>query len=89
MYVWTYVHVYTYICIYILKGILEEADDVLVNVNITEAEKAIRNVNLKKKKADYDPYEEIDIEEVIDNYILHFLHVVSSICSYIATRYCP
>ena len=54
-------------------GILEEADDVLLNVNITEAENAVRNVNLKKRKADYDPYEEIDIEEVIDIYIYIFI----------------
>ena len=36
----------------------------LVNVNIIETENAARNIVLRKKKTTYDPYEEIDIEEV-------------------------
>ena len=34
----------------------------LVNVNLLDNEHAARNVDLKRKKADYDPYEEMDEE---------------------------
>ena len=44
-------------------GVLEEAPDVLVNVNIIEAEKAAENIELRKKKTGYNPYEE-EVEEV-------------------------
>ncbi|XP_030637814.1 U4/U6.U5 tri-snRNP-associated protein 1 [Chanos chanos] len=46
------------------KGVLEESEDVLVNVNLVDREKAEKNVELKKKKPDYKPYEE---EESIDD----------------------
>ncbi|KAG8437856.1 hypothetical protein GDO86_008524, partial [Hymenochirus boettgeri] len=47
------------------KGVLDEDDsDVLVNVNILDKEKAEKNVELKKKKPDYKPYEE---EESVDD----------------------
>jgi U4/U6.U5 tri-snRNP-associated protein 1 len=44
-------------------GVLEEADDVLVNTNMLEAEHAARNIDIRKKKRDYDPYEEMEEEE--------------------------
>ncbi|KAM4722018.1 U4/U6.U5 tri-snRNP-associated protein 1 [Rhinophrynus dorsalis] len=41
------------------KAILDEDDsDVLVNVNMLDREKAEKNVEMKKKKPDYKPYEE-------------------------------
>nr|XP_033811022.1 U4/U6.U5 tri-snRNP-associated protein 1 [Geotrypetes seraphini] len=41
------------------KGVLdEEGSDVLLNVNLVDNEKARRNVELKKKKPEYKPYEE-------------------------------
>ncbi|XP_038643397.1 U4/U6.U5 tri-snRNP-associated protein 1 [Scyliorhinus canicula] len=46
------------------KGVLDEEDDILVNVNILDKERANKNVELKKKKPDYKPYEE---EESIDD----------------------
>ncbi|XP_078058913.1 U4/U6.U5 tri-snRNP-associated protein 1 [Mustelus asterias] len=46
------------------KGVLDEEDDVLVNVNILDKERATKNVEQKKKKPDYKPYEE---EESIDD----------------------
>uniref|UniRef100_A0AAY4A0B3 U4/U6.U5 tri-snRNP-associated protein 1 n=1 Tax=Denticeps clupeoides TaxID=299321 RepID=A0AAY4A0B3_9TELE len=46
------------------KGVLDEEEDVLVNVNILDKEKADKNVELKKKKPDYKPYEE---EETVDD----------------------
>eukprot|EP00061_Rhincodon_typus_P010817 g35387.t1 len=46
------------------KGVLDEEDDVLVNVNILDKERADKNVEHKKKKPDYKPYEE---EESVDD----------------------
>ncbi|XP_029360713.1 U4/U6.U5 tri-snRNP-associated protein 1 [Echeneis naucrates] len=48
------------------KGVLEEEEDVLVNVGIEDKEKAEKNVELKKKKPDYKPYEE---EESVDDMV--------------------
>ncbi|XP_019958667.2 U4/U6.U5 tri-snRNP-associated protein 1 [Paralichthys olivaceus] len=48
------------------KGVLEEEEDVLVNVGLVDKEKAEKNVELKKKKPDYKPYEE---EESVDDMI--------------------
>ncbi|CAL8330516.1 unnamed protein product [Merluccius merluccius] len=48
------------------KGVLEEEEDVLVNVNMIDREKAEKNVELKKKKPDYKPYEE---EESVDDMV--------------------
>ena len=42
------------------KGVLDEEDDALVNVNIIDQEKAAKNVENKKKKPAYKPYEEFD-----------------------------
>ena len=43
------------------KYVLDEAeDDVLVNVNIIDEEKAKKNVENKKKKPAYKPYDEFD-----------------------------
>nr|XP_020665929.1 U4/U6.U5 tri-snRNP-associated protein 1 [Pogona vitticeps] len=50
------------------KGVLEEeGGDVLVNVNIVDQEKAKKNVELRKKKPDYKPYEE---EESVDDMVM-------------------
>ncbi|XP_022594066.1 U4/U6.U5 tri-snRNP-associated protein 1 [Seriola dumerili] len=48
------------------KGVLEEEEDVLVNVGLVDKEKADKNVELKKKKPDYKPYEE---EESVDDMV--------------------
>lgn len=48
-------------------GVLEEEEDVLVNVGLIDKEKAEKNVELKKKKPDYKPYEE---EESVDDMIV-------------------
>ncbi|KAL3996669.1 integrin alpha M [Sarotherodon galilaeus] len=48
------------------KGVLEEEEDVLVNVGLVDKEKAEKNVELKKKKPDYKPYEE---EESVDDMV--------------------
>ncbi|XP_054847838.1 U4/U6.U5 tri-snRNP-associated protein 1 isoform X2 [Eublepharis macularius] len=51
------------------KGVLEEeGGDVLVNVNIVDKEKAKKNVELRKKKAEYKPYEE---EESVDDMVVY------------------
>ncbi|XP_073514547.1 U4/U6.U5 tri-snRNP-associated protein 1 [Phyllobates terribilis] len=50
------------------KGVLDEDDsDVLVNVNMIDKEKADKNVELKKKRPDYKPYEE---EESVDDMVM-------------------
>ncbi|XP_064397801.1 U4/U6.U5 tri-snRNP-associated protein 1-like [Halichondria panicea] len=41
------------------SGVLEEMDDVLVNVNIVDAEKAAKNVE-NKKKTRQNPYDEVE-----------------------------
>ncbi|XP_008314817.1 U4/U6.U5 tri-snRNP-associated protein 1 [Cynoglossus semilaevis] len=48
------------------KGVLEEKEDVLVNVGLVDKEKAEKNIELKKKKPDYKPYEE---EESVDDMV--------------------
>lgn len=48
------------------KGVLDEEEDELVNVEIVDKEKAEKNVELKKKKPDYKPYEE---EESVDDMV--------------------
>lgn len=47
-------------------GVLDEEDDVLVNVGMVDKEKADKNVELKKKKPDYKPYDE---EETVDDMV--------------------
>uniref|UniRef100_A0A9J8DKH2 Spliceosome associated factor 1, recruiter of U4/U6.U5 tri-snRNP n=1 Tax=Cyprinus carpio carpio TaxID=630221 RepID=A0A9J8DKH2_CYPCA len=49
------------------KGVLEEEEDVLVNVGLVDKEKAEKNVELKKKKPDYKPYEE---DESVDDMVV-------------------
>ncbi|XP_037106772.1 U4/U6.U5 tri-snRNP-associated protein 1 [Syngnathus acus] len=48
------------------KGVLEEKEDVLENVGLVDKEKADKNVELKKKKPDYKPYEE---DESVDDMV--------------------
>lgn len=57
------------------KGVLEEEEDVLVNVALLDKEKAEKNVELKKKKPDYKPYEE---EESVDDMVTFRPHGVLS-----------
>ena len=45
------------------EGVLEEDDDTLINVNIIDEEKAAKNIENKKKKPDYKPYDESDMDE--------------------------
>ena len=47
------------------KGILDEDDDddVLVNVNIEDDERADKNVDNKKKKPNYTPYDQPELDE--------------------------
>ncbi|XP_049636115.1 U4/U6.U5 tri-snRNP-associated protein 1 isoform X2 [Suncus etruscus] len=47
------------------KGVLQEEEDVLVNVNLIDKERAEKNVELRKKKPDYLPYTEE--EETVDS----------------------
>uniref|UniRef100_A0A8C2I0M4 Spliceosome associated factor 1, recruiter of U4/U6.U5 tri-snRNP n=1 Tax=Cyprinus carpio TaxID=7962 RepID=A0A8C2I0M4_CYPCA len=48
------------------KGVLEEEEDVLVNVGRVDREKAEKNVELKKKKPDYKPYEEeVSVDDMV------------------------
>lgn len=48
------------------KGVLDEEEDVLVNVGLVDKEKAEKNVELRKKKPDYNPYDE---EESVDDMV--------------------
>lgn len=57
------------------KGVLEEEEDVLVNVGLVDKEKAEKNVELKKKKPDYKPYEE---EESVDDMVTFKRHSILS-----------
>ncbi|XP_047434467.1 U4/U6.U5 tri-snRNP-associated protein 1 [Mugil cephalus] len=57
------------------KGVLEEEEDVLVNVGLVDKEKAEKNVELKKKKPDYKPYDE---EESVDDMVNFKSHSVLS-----------
>lgn len=57
------------------KGVLEEEEDVLVNVGLVDKEKAEKNVELKKKKPDYKPYEE---DESVDDMVAFKSHSVLS-----------
>ncbi|XP_060912544.1 U4/U6.U5 tri-snRNP-associated protein 1 [Labrus mixtus] len=57
------------------KGVLEEEEDVLVNVGMVDKEKAEKNVELKKKKPEYKPYEE---EESVDDMVTFKSHSVLS-----------
>ncbi|XP_040042112.1 U4/U6.U5 tri-snRNP-associated protein 1 [Gasterosteus aculeatus] len=57
------------------KGVLEEEEDVLVNVGLVDKEKADKNVELKKKKPDYKPYDE---EENVDDMVTVKPHGVLS-----------
>ncbi|GFY78125.1 hypothetical protein TNIN_62102 [Trichonephila inaurata madagascariensis] len=45
------------------KGVLDEEEDVLENVNIIDNERYAKNVENKKKKPDYKPYEEPEYDE--------------------------
>lgn len=46
------------------KGVLdEEEEETLVNVNMMDDERAEKNIELRKKKPDYNPYDEADVDE--------------------------
>lgn len=58
----------------------EEEGDTLINVNIVDDEKAEKNVELKKKKPDYNPYDAGDVDEygmVIHVFLYMFIHIHS------------
>ena len=48
-----------------VSGVLDEEDndDTLVNVNMIDDERATTNVENKKKKPDYKPYDEPEFDE--------------------------
>lgn len=48
---------------WVILGVLDEDEDVLENVNIVDLEKSVKNVENKKKKPDYRPYEEPEFDE--------------------------
>ena len=45
------------------KGVLEDGDDVLVNVNIVDDEKALQNIENKKNKPVYNPYDDQEFDD--------------------------
>ncbi|KAH8027602.1 hypothetical protein HPB51_007152 [Rhipicephalus microplus] len=45
------------------SSVLDEGDDVLENVNLVEAEKAERNVENRKGKPGYQPYDDTEVDE--------------------------
>ena len=45
------------------KGVLEEKEDVLVNTNMLDDEAAEENTENRKKKADYNPYEDAEYDD--------------------------
>ena len=49
----------------IFLGVLDDEDDpeTLINVNMVDAEKALRNVENRKKKPDYNPYDDAEEDE--------------------------
>lgn len=45
------------------QGVLDEDDDVLVNVNMIDDERYKKNIDNKKKKTAYNPYEDSEFDE--------------------------
>ncbi|XP_057652687.1 U4/U6.U5 tri-snRNP-associated protein 1 isoform X2 [Diorhabda carinulata] len=45
------------------KGVLEEDEDILQNVNMIDNERYKKNIENKKKKAEYNPYEDSEFDE--------------------------
>ncbi|XP_077537115.1 U4/U6.U5 tri-snRNP-associated protein 1 [Haemaphysalis longicornis] len=45
------------------QAVLDEGDDVLENVNLVDSEKAERNVENRKGKPGYQPYEDTEVDE--------------------------
>lgn len=45
------------------KGVLDEKEDILVNVNMVDDEAAEVNIENSKKKLDYNPYEDLEYDE--------------------------
>lgn len=46
------------------KGVLQEEEDVLVNVNLLDKERAEKNVELRKKRPDYLPYADESVDDL-------------------------
>jgi U4/U6.U5 tri-snRNP-associated protein 1 len=44
--------------------VLDESEDVLMNINMVESEKAAKNVELKKGKPTYNPYDDEEVDEL-------------------------
>lgn len=69
----------------------EEEDDVLINVNIVDDERAEKNVENKKKKPDYKPYDEPQFDEygMVCCYLFLVLDptcILRSVC--MSSRFC-
>ena len=45
------------------KGVLDEGDETLINVNMLDDERYAKNIENKKKKPDYKPYEDDEYDE--------------------------
>jgi U4/U6.U5 tri-snRNP-associated protein 1 len=61
--------------VFFLSEVLaEDGDDVLMNINIMDDEAAKRNLDNKKKRPDYNPY---DVEEVDEYGMLKEKEVLS------------
>ena len=45
------------------EGVLDESEDTLLNPNLVEVEKASKNVEMKKGKPGYNPYEDEEVDE--------------------------
>jgi len=66
-------------------GVLDEEDDVLMNVNIVDSEKAVKNVENKKnaRANPYDQQEEMDEFGNVSCHKLFSLSIISYTCTYI------
>lgn len=55
---------------------LDEDEDALVNVNIADDERAAKFVELRKKRPDYNPYDDFDEDgNVTANLYTHFYYI--------------
>uniref|UniRef100_A0A7N5KRK3 U4/U6.U5 tri-snRNP-associated protein 1 n=1 Tax=Ailuropoda melanoleuca TaxID=9646 RepID=A0A7N5KRK3_AILME len=68
------------------KGVLQEGEDVLVNVNLVDKERAEKNVELRKKKPDYLPYAE---DESVDDLAQAGLAARWGLCGFSGARLGP
>ena len=63
-YFYPWIYIYITDIDWFCTGVLdEEGGDTLINVNLVDEEKAEKNLELKKKKPDYNPYDAGDVDE--------------------------